>query len=227
MKVIAKKIIFLITVFAGFIPAACFAVTNVNDFIDGINVVNFQQCETKVTTTCGFAQDYNQYKQCMKQMPVFAQCKQFNTFAQLIDFGFGYHVDFIDSYNDRSIWLIHVVMKGANFPGDYYFVTRQGQFIKATDPNAVDVTQNADFIKLQAHFPQAGLWALVDKLPTVQQLKNGNFLFTFQFPLLNGCHACERAGYANIGYEFLYNGQFKEAKLISIVSNAPTTMSPS
>ena len=37
---------------------------------------------------------------------------------------------------------------------------------------------------------------------------DGSLSFTLGYPLLNGCHACERAGFAGFNWNFSRNGKF-------------------
>ena len=38
----------------------------------------------------------------------------------------------------------------------------------------------------------------------------------FRFQLRNGCHVCERAGYANVAYDFSSDGTLQQVQVISL-----------
>jgi hypothetical protein len=195
----------------------------VPEFFTGINVLNFQQCEKRATTNCGFATTDDEFKACLNRIPLLPQCKQFNAFAKLADFGAGSHVDAFNTYNDVNIFLIHVVKLGTNYPGDFYFITRAGELIKVTDDNIVDITKSPDYQAIADHYHAVELEPVIREMPIVMRLQNSNFLFTFKFPLHDGCATCAFAGYANVGFEFAYNGKFRDVKILNMTNPAAKT----
>ncbi len=104
-----------------------------------------------------------------------------------------------------------------------------------TDPNFLDVDDMSKlektalyadpmFQQWKKQFPQLDVWP-GDRTGGYPQLlfarsyrgETPNTLrFIFSYPLMNGCHACARPGYANYWWNFDANGKFLGAKLISV-----------
>ena len=51
-----------------------------------------------------------------------------------------------------------------------------------------------------------------------QALPGGGQRFIFSFVLLNGCHACEVAGYARVAFDFSPAGKFLGTKLLRLTA---------
>lgn len=64
-------------------------------------------------------------------------------------------------------------------------------------------------------FPNAEIWSN-GGFKTSQQLAGGGQRFTYQFPVLNGCHGCEVAGTAKIAFDFDRSGKYLGAKLLGL-----------
>jgi len=69
-------------------------------------------------------------------------------------------------------------------------------------------------------FPELSLWYL-NQFETMLKLSNGGQRFIFNYLLLNGCRACERAGYARIAFDFDKSGGFAGTKLIDLIEEKP------
>ena len=50
----------------------------------------------------------------------------------------------------------------------------------------------------------------------MQALPGGGQRFIFSFVLLNGCHACELAGHAQVAFDFSAAGRFLGTKLLRL-----------
>ena len=78
------------------------------------------------------------------------------------------------------------------------------------DRSAMD--QNSMFQAVKKKYPQTDLWpgdrSGDQPWPRVQPLPGGGTQFIVSYPLINGCHACERVGQARFGWNFDASGKF-------------------
>ncbi len=92
-----------------------------------------------------------------------------------------------------------------------------------TDPNLLDaddlkkldqsaMNQDSLFLAVKKQYPQTDVWpgdrSGNDPWPRVQTLPNGGTEFVVSYPLINGCHACQRTGIARFGWDFDASGKF-------------------
>ena len=97
------------------------------------------------------------------------------------------------------------------------------------DPNFIDVDemkkldqapmdQDVLFQALKRQHPQAQLWpgdrSGANPWPRTQPLPDTGTEFIVYYPVLNGCHACERLGQARFGWDFDANGKFLKTAYI-------------
>jgi hypothetical protein len=72
--------------------------------------------------------------------------------------------------------------------------------------------QSATFQALKKQSPQADIWpgdrSGNSPWPRVQTLPGGGTEFLVTYPLINGCHACQRVGQASFGWDFEAGGKF-------------------
>jgi hypothetical protein len=68
------------------------------------------------------------------------------------------------------------------------------------------------FQAIKRKFPRADVWpgdrSGSAPWPQINSLPGGGMEFTVSYPLLNGCHACERVGMARFGWDFDASGKF-------------------
>lgn len=74
-----------------------------------------------------------------------------------------------------------------------------------------DMKQSPQFQDLLNQFPKVGIWP-GDRdgktWPSTQQGPDGGTQFVLGYPLINGCHACARAGFALFTWNFTPQGKF-------------------
>jgi hypothetical protein len=71
--------------------------------------------------------------------------------------------------------------------------------------------QSFQFRNLKAQFPNVDIWPGDrdgNMWPNAQAGPNGGIQFTVSYPLINGCHACARAGFALFNWNFDAQGKF-------------------
>jgi len=81
--------------------------------------------------------------------------------------------------------------------------------LKLLDRKAME--QSFQFQDLKNQFPKVDLWRGDrdgKEWPNSQAGPNGGTQFVVSYPLLNGCHACERAGFAIFTWNFDSQGKF-------------------
>jgi hypothetical protein len=77
--------------------------------------------------------------------------------------------------------------------------------------NQAAMQQSPQFQNTKAQFPKVAVWP-GDRdgttWPNSSKNPDGSVSFTLGYPLLNGCHACERAGFAEFNWNFSPQGKF-------------------
>ncbi len=102
----------------------------------------------------------------------------------------------------------------ANTNNGILFVNGTPKIVNAEDPKLLDqadMQQSPQFQNTLAQFPKASLWP-GDRdgttWPNANTNSEGGKSFTLGYPLLNGCHACEKVGTAEFNWKFGPTGNF-------------------
>jgi len=102
----------------------------------------------------------------------------------------------------------------ANTNNGILFVNGTPKVLNAEDLKLLDsagMEQSPQFQNTKAQFPKVNLWP-GDRdgttWPNSSKNPDGSLSFTLGYPLLNGCHACERAGFAEFNWNFSRGGKF-------------------
>ena len=102
----------------------------------------------------------------------------------------------------------------ANTNNGILFVNGTPKIVNAEDLKLLDqatMQQSPQFQNTLAQFPKMTIWP-GDRdgttWPNSSQNSEGGVSFTLGYPLLNGCHACERAGTAEFNWKFGPAGKF-------------------
>jgi hypothetical protein len=103
----------------------------------------------------------------------------------------------------------------ANTNNGIVFVNGTPKIVNAEDLKLLDqatMQQSPQFQNTQAQFPKVTVWP-GDRdgttWPNSSNNPDGSVSFTLGYPLLNGCHACERAGTAEFNWNFGPQGKFQ------------------
>ena len=100
--------------------------------------------------------------------------------------------------------------------------------LKKLDRAAMD--QNAMFQSVKQKYPQADIWpgdrSGSAPWPRVDKLPDGGERFAVNYPLINGCHACQHVGLARFGWDFDAKGKFLRTVYIP-TQPPPKLMRPS
>ena len=103
----------------------------------------------------------------------------------------------------------------ANTNNGLLFVNGTPRIINAEDLsllNQTEMQQSPQFQNTKAQFPNVSVWP-GDRdgttWPNSNSNSEGGVSFTLGYPLINGCHACARAGFAEFNWKFGPNGKFR------------------
>jgi hypothetical protein len=87
--------------------------------------------------------------------------------------------------------------------------------------------QSPQYQAIKQKFPKVDVWpgdrSGKDPWPRVQAQSGGGTEFIVRYPLINGCHACERVGEAYFGWDFDADGKFLRATYLPAPQAAPGT----
>ncbi len=88
----------------------------------------------------------------------------------------------------------------------------------STEFSATDLDLSADpeFPAIRARFPQAELWTVEPEFLAREGEPGGGQRFVFAYPLLDGCHACERAGTARVAHVFDRRKVYQGPRLLGL-----------
>jgi len=81
----------------------------------------------------------------------------------------------------------------------------------------MDITKDGIYPSLVKRFPKIEMW-ITHEFVGMQQLQQKGQRFVFSFTLLNGCHACDLSGKAEIAFDFDSSGKFLGTKLVRLVA---------
>jgi hypothetical protein len=102
----------------------------------------------------------------------------------------------------------------ANTNNGLLFLNGQPRILNVEDLKLLDqadMQQDPQFQNTKAQFPNAAVWP-GDRdgttWPNSQSGPNGGVQFTVGYPLINGCHSCERVGFAMFNWNFGPHGKF-------------------
>jgi hypothetical protein len=109
-------------------------------------------------------------------------------------------------------WITYPLRANTNY--GLLLVNGQPPIVNVEDLKLLDtktMKQSFQFQDLKNQFPKVDVWPgdRDGKIwPTSQAGPNGGTQFMVGYPLINGCHACERAGFAIFTWNFDAQGKF-------------------
>lgn len=102
----------------------------------------------------------------------------------------------------------------ANTNNGLLLVNGTPKIVNAEDLKLLDqatMQQSPQFQNTKAQFPNVSVWP-GDRdgttWPNSSKNPDGSLSFTLGYPLINGCHACARAGFAEFNWNFASSGKF-------------------
>ena len=125
---------------------------------------------------------------------------------------FGIMTGFHDEGPVAFGWVTYPLRANTNY--GLLLLNGQPPILNVEDLKLLDVKamkQSFQFQDLKRQYPSVDVWPgdRDGKIwPNSQTGPNGTIQFTVQYPLINGCHACARAGFAIFNWNFDAKGKF-------------------
>jgi hypothetical protein len=125
---------------------------------------------------------------------------------------FGIMTGFQDEGPVAFAWVTYPLRANTNY--GLLLLNGQPRIVNVEDLKLLDtktMKRSAQFQDLTGQFPSVDVWPgdRDGKIwPNSQTGPNGGIQFTVEYPLLNGCHACARAGAAIFNWSFDGKGKF-------------------
>jgi len=125
---------------------------------------------------------------------------------------FGIMTGFQDEGPVAFAWITYPLRANTNY--GFLLVNGRPRIINVEDLKLLDtktMRQSFQFRDLKGQFPSVDVWP-GDRdgkvWPSSQAGPKGGIQFTVQYPLINGCHACARAGFVIFNWNFDAKGKF-------------------
>jgi hypothetical protein len=125
---------------------------------------------------------------------------------------FGIMTGFQDEGPVAFAWITYPLRANTNY--GLLLVNGRPRIINVEDLKLLDtktMKQSFQFQDVKAQFPNVAVWP-GDRdrkiWPNSQAGPNGGIQFTVEYPLINGCHACARAGFVIFNWNFDAQGKF-------------------
>ncbi len=134
----------------------------------------------------------------------------------------------IDTKTFGKVTVIHASVTGADH-SDAFFIAAKDRVFNIDDYSnlsQLDIKSQVNYAQLAKQFPNIGIWPGNHTYPKSETLAGGITQLVFTYSLLNGCHACELAGIANVAFNFDQDGNYLGEQLLSL-SPPPIASSPS
>ena len=125
---------------------------------------------------------------------------------------FGIMTGFQDEGPVAFAWITYPLRANTNY--GLLLLNGQPRIVNVEDLKLLDVKtmkNSSQFRDLKGQFPDVDVWPgdRGGKLwPNSQAGPDGGIQFTVDYPLINGCHACARAGFALFNWNFDAKGKF-------------------
>jgi hypothetical protein len=134
---------------------------------------------------------------------------------------FGVMTGFQDVPPVAFAWITYPLRANTNY--GLLFLNGEPRIINVEDLKLLDqkgMKQSFQFQDLKGQFPNVDVWP-GDRdgktWPNSQSSPNGGTQFTVAYPLINGCHACARAGSALFNWNFDAKGKFLGTSFLGLL----------
>lgn len=114
----------------------------------------------------------------------------------------------------------------ANDNGQHAMVNGAPPLVMAETAWDVSLTSHPAYASLLAAYPQLTMWSSDNLFGGVEPTADGGQRFLFNYPLVNGCHACDLVGWAQVAFDFDATGNFLSMTLLGPPTEG-TTAPPS
>jgi hypothetical protein len=119
---------------------------------------------------------------------------------------------------DNNIIVVHASVSGADH-SDAYFIVSKDKVLDIDDYanlSQLNISPQPSYAQLSQKYPNIGIWPGNHNFPKSEELAGGITQLVFTYSLLNGCHACELGGIANVGFNFDKDGNYLGEQLLSL-----------
>lgn len=117
-----------------------------------------------------------------------------------------------------NVTVIHASVTGADH-SDAFFIAAKNRVFNIDDYanlSQLNIKSQVNYASLAQRYPNIGIWPGNHTFPKAEELAGGITQLVFTYSLLNGCHACELAGIANVGFNFDKEGNYLGEQLLSL-----------
>jgi hypothetical protein len=175
-------------------------------FIGGLHEKDLTLCYQKVWTLCNIDQFNPESLSCLKQQMLKQKiCDQGLAFLEAAN---GV-VEKIEHH--RYMDLVYASVIAADHSDDVFMIAHSGELINLLGTPDLNIKKASGYSKIAKRFSDPMLWPVVEPslgFPKYRQLKSGGDSIILEQQMTNQCHACERAGKAQVAYDFDTKGEF-------------------
>lgn len=211
MKTMLKKLLTLGVFLIAGVSVAQAEMTQVPAFNGGLNSKDMATCNQKVAPVCKTTASMDRVECLRSRMKKTPQCTQSLAFLNLTN------GTIKKIKHERHVDVVYAEVAAADHSDDFFMVGHAGEFVPLTEQ--IDIKTTPGYQMAVAHFPAVTLWTMTttSHFPKSVHLKNGGERLVFKQQLTNQCRACERAGVAEVAYDFDATGKFMGAKALRLV----------
>lgn len=212
----ASRSVVLVIAFAALIGSSAFAESPQKVDISAVWQMP-DSARTNIMKKCGDATQPPSFGKCfMDQMAANGASPQAVAFTRALYKANGGDVGILTGFQKGGpvdiAWVTYPLRANTNY--GLLFVNGKPPIINVEDMKLLDqkaMEQSPQFQDTKNSFPKVGVWP-GDRdgttWPNSQPGSNGGVQFTVGYPLINGCHACARAGTAMFNWNFDAQGKF-------------------
>jgi hypothetical protein len=180
---------------------------------------------TNILKKCGDATQPPSFAECfMNQMAANGASPEAVSFTRELYKASGGDIGIMNGFHKVGpvdiAWISYPLR--ANTNNGLLFVNGSPRIVNVEDMKLLDqkgMEQSPQFQDTKNSFPNVGVWP-GDRdgttWPNSQAGSNGGVQFTVGYPLINGCHACARAGSAMFNWNFDAQGKFQGTTFIGM-----------
>ncbi|HEV2613715.1 MAG TPA: hypothetical protein VGV92_03290 [Gammaproteobacteria bacterium] len=117
-----------------------------------------------------------------------------------------------------NVTVVHASVTGADHSDAYFIVAKDKVFDidDYSNLSQLNLKSQPSFAQLAQKYPNIGIWPGSHMFPKSETLAGGVTQLIFTYSLLNGCHACELGGIANVGFNFDKDGNYLGEQLLAL-----------
>jgi hypothetical protein len=192
---------------------------NIPVFVGGLHEKTLAVCYQDVLVSCKAKQLDSENLSCFQgQMAKQDTCDQGLAFLKASNGT----VEKIEHH--QYIDVVYATVIAADHSDDFFMIGHAGDFVNLLGTPDLNIRKASGYKKIAKRFPGVILWPVSDAsldFPKHVQLKSGGDRIIFQQEMTNECLACEKAGVAQVAYDFDTQGKFIGASIIRLFPPVP------